>query len=92
MEYEVYRLDKRYRLSHTGEAIIATNNLAVACSYCFEHYVKYKEPICVFQPRHQVYREHYAPWLQVDPEETFPQRILGIIRRVFGSKWIKPYN
>lgn len=68
-EYEVYRLDDRYQLCHTGDAIIATDNLAVACSYCYDYYNKYKQPICVWQPRHQTYREHYAEWLTEEEED-----------------------
>ena len=69
MEYEVYLLDDRYHFCHKGEAILATNNLGVACSYCYDYYNKYKTPICVFQPRHQHYREGYAPWLTEDEEK-----------------------
>jgi hypothetical protein len=86
MEYEVYKLDDRYRLSHMGEAIIATDNLAVACSYCFERYAKYGTPVCVYQPRHQVYREHYAPWLKDEEEEmALPKEIK--MTRDGGNYW-----
>lgn len=68
-EYEVYLLDDKYTLAHKGEAILATNNLAVACSYCYEDYKKFKRGICVWQPRTNSYRDHYASWLE-EEEET----------------------
>lgn len=61
-EYEVYELDPRYHLCHKGDCILATNNLAVACTYVYEHYKKYKIPCCVYQPKHESYREIYADW------------------------------
>lgn len=67
-EYEVYLLDDRYQLCHKDEAILATNNLAVACSYCYEDYEKFKRGICVWQPRTNSYREYYATWLEEETE------------------------
>ena len=67
-EYEVYLLDARYHLAHKGDVILATNNLAVACSYCSDYYKTYKTPVCVWQPRLQSYREHYAEWFSEDDE------------------------
>ena len=86
MEYEVYLLDSRYQLCHKGEAILATDNLAVACSYCYDQYNKYKTPICVYQPRHGHYREHYAPWLIEEEEDmALPKEIK--MTRDGGNFW-----
>lgn len=78
MEYEVYLLDEKCELDTKGEVILATNNLAIACWYCYDYYKKFKIPIGVWQPRHEIFREHYAPWLSdYDPNDNF-------IRRVFA--------
>ena len=58
-EYEVYFMDDTRKRCHTGEVILATNNLAVACSYCYDYFKKYGNSIGVWQPRTQGYREHY---------------------------------
>lgn len=69
-----------------GEALIATDNLAIACSYCFDYYTKYGIPICVYQPRHQSYRELYAPWLNEEEEEmSLPKEIK--MTRDGGNYW-----
>jgi hypothetical protein len=67
-EYHVYLLDEQYHLRHKGEPILGTDNLAVACSYCYTYYNTFKIPICVYQPRTDGYREHYAPWLLGDQQ------------------------
>jgi len=87
MEYEVYLLDDTMQLCHKGNAILATDNLAVACSYCYDYYNKHKIPICVYQPRHGSYREHYAPWLNSDLEEdmALPKQIT--MTRDGGNWW-----
>lgn len=65
-EYEVYLLDETKRLDIKGDVILATNDLAIACSYCYEYYNKFKIPIGVWQPRAEFFREHYADWLNDD--------------------------
>jgi hypothetical protein len=80
MEYEVYLLDETMQLCHKGKAILATDNLAVACSYCYDYYNKHKIPICVFQPRHNSYREHYAPWLNQEEEDMALPRSIRMTR------------
>lgn len=63
-EYEVYYLDEEYNCLHKGEVLLATNNLAIACSWCYEYYEKFNIAVCVYQPKHHSYRELYAPWIQ----------------------------
>ena len=65
-EYEVYLLDDRFSLMHKGEALLATDNLATACGWCYEYYEKFNIPVCVYQPRIFSYREMYADWLETE--------------------------
>jgi hypothetical protein len=65
-EYEVYLLDPRWRLMHKDDALLATDNLAIACSWCYEYYKKFNIPVCVYQPRTFSYREMYADWLETE--------------------------
>ena len=58
-EYEVYLMDDTRKCFHKGEVILATNNLAVACSYCYDYFKKFGISIGVYQPRTDGYREHY---------------------------------
>ncbi len=81
-EYEVYDLDPRYHLLHKGDCILATNNLAIACSYVYERYKKYKVPSCVYQPRHENYREVYADWHGSSLEDPSFRSLLK--RYIFG--------
>jgi hypothetical protein len=85
MEYEVYLLDDKYQLCHKGEAIIATDNLAVACTYVYEYYNKYQIPICVYQPRHGHYRETYAPWITEEDKMALPKEVK--MTRDGGNFW-----
>lgn len=79
-EYEVYLLDETKQLDVKGEPILATDNLAVAGSYCYNYYNKFNIPIGVWQPRTGYFREHYAKWLvdkAVDPQQDWVDNLLN---------------
>ena len=59
-EYHCYLLDPTAKMSHIeGTKMLATDHLHEACSFVHDLFVKYGIEACVYQPRHQCYREHY---------------------------------
>ena len=59
MEYEVYVLDPALEFSHMGEKLYETDDLALACTFCQRHHILHKVETCVYQPRHNGYRDYY---------------------------------
>ena len=65
MEYEVRRLDPQYKLAHYDEpALYETDDLATAISYANSFFDDFKDPVAVYQPRLNIYRDQIG--LQTD--------------------------
>ena len=61
MEYEVRRLDPQYKLAHYDEpSLYETDDLATAINYANSFFDDLKEPVAVYQPRLNIYRESFG--------------------------------
>jgi len=57
-EYHVV-LIQADKLEAISGPILGTDNLAVACSYCYNHWHQFKQAIAVYQPAKGYWREYY---------------------------------
>lgn len=58
MEYQVVYLDRNFRLSHdeTQTPLLETDNLAEACTFAHNLFLKEKKDCATYQPRTEGYR------------------------------------
>jgi len=86
-EYQVVLMDPTKRAFHQPqEPLLETDNLAIACSFCYEKFQKDGIDIGVYQPRHQCYREHYQADPQPEPEDTCTKEFVVFWTATFMGK------
>ena len=61
MEYQCVFLSEKYKLGHDDDAeiLLETDNLAIACTFIYHHWLENKRDIAIWQPRTQGYRGIY---------------------------------
>ena len=61
MEYQCVYLNPEFKLAHDDDAeiLLETDNLAIACTFIYHDWLKFKRDIAIWQPRTQGYRGIY---------------------------------
>ena len=64
MEYQVCLLDPKYKLAirEDREPLFSTDDLCRAIEFGVELYTQHREPIGVWQPRLEIFREQWSEW------------------------------
>lgn len=59
-EYQCFLLDPYLKMCHIdGTCMLETDDLYEACGLVYRLFTDYGIEACVYQPRHQTYREYY---------------------------------